>query len=58
MNRQKILDKTKVIRQKQGALKFESRGNNFFLFNWKDNMMEIYLNNKRIFVIDLMGDLK
>jgi len=54
----KIQNKTKVIKRRQGALKFESHGNNLFLFNWKDNIMEIYLNGERIFVIDLMGDLK
>lgn len=44
---------TKTITQKEGALRFVSRGENLFFFNWKDGLMEIWLNKERIYIIEL-----
>jgi len=43
----------KIIRKKEGAISFKTKGDSHFVFNWKDNMVEIWVNGKRVFIIDM-----
>jgi len=49
-------DETKVIKQKQGAMQLKLKGENHLVLSWKDNMIEIYHNGKRKFIIDMNDD--
>ena len=46
-------DETKTIKQREGAMSFTLTGRNQVTLNWKENMVEVYHNGKRKFVIDM-----
>ncbi len=52
------VDKTKVIKKEEGAIQFKAHGENHFVLNWKDSIVELYHNGKKKFIIDMnkMGD--
>jgi len=47
---------SKLIKQKEGALTFKIHGENKMVINWANNMVEIYHNGARKFVIDMNGE--
>jgi hypothetical protein len=44
---------TRVINQDNGAISFTLRGENKVLLNWKNNMVEVWNNGKREFIINM-----
>jgi hypothetical protein len=48
----------KLIKQEQGAMQLKLVGNNHMILNWANNMIEIWNNGKKEFVIDMNQELK
>jgi hypothetical protein len=46
----------KLIKQKEGALVLDLVGTNRLVFNWANNMLEIWHNKEKKFCIDMNND--
>jgi len=47
--------KDKLLKQKKGAIALKLKGPmNLIVLNWKDGMVEVYHNKKRIFILDIV----
>jgi len=44
---------TKIVKQDQGAIKFKASGENLFILNWNDGIIEVWNNGKKELIIDM-----